>query len=241
MKTVLVTGGMRRIGAAIAARLRAGGWRVLLHSRAGVPAGHQYAGDVLAADFAGDPLAPARLFQEACDREPGLCAIVNNAAEFSTAAELGEAERARMMRVNAEAPEKLATLLGLRLMEHEPFAGAVVNLLDARVLPLGAGGAGDTPYAASKRALGRSTLKLAGLFAGSMRVNAVAPGPVLAPEAADAKEPGGEVLLPRRPEPDDVARAVEFLLEAEGVTGQILAVDSGQSLAARIEAEGAGR
>ncbi len=216
--SVLVTGGAKRIGEAIATMLAARGWNVLVHSRD--------ASNPLCADFS-DPLGPARLFQRACDLAPDLCAIVNNAAVFSPAATLPEAEAARMMRINAEAPQKLSTLLGLRLMEHAPWKGAVVDLLDSRILlPKEK----PTPYEASKLALRSSLVKTAGLFASCLRVNAVAPGPVLVPEAPENREKGGEVLLDHRPTPEDVAAAVAFLLEAESVTGQVLAVDAGQSL-----------
>ena len=73
-------------------------------------------------------------------------------------------------------------------------------------------------------------LKSAGLFAACLRVNAVAPGPVLPPANPAHRVPGGEILLPQRPTPQDVAGAVAYLLEAPAVTGQTLAVDSGQSL-----------
>ena len=100
-----MTGGAKRIGAAIAAALRERGWNVLVHSRA--------ADNPLCSDLA-EPLGAARLFQKACDAAPDLCAIVNNAAVFSTARELPADDAARMMRVNAESPEKLSTLLGMR-------------------------------------------------------------------------------------------------------------------------------
>ena len=77
--SVLVTGGAKRIGKAICDELRGRGWKVLVHSRE--------AGNPLTFDLS-DPLGPARLFQRACDLAPDLCAIVNNAAEFSTAAAL---------------------------------------------------------------------------------------------------------------------------------------------------------
>ena len=218
--SVLVTGGAKRIGAAICAALCARGWNVLAHSRA--------ASSPFCADLA-EPLGAARLFQKACDAAPDLCAIVNNAAVFSTARELPADDAARMMRVNAESPEKLSTLLGLRLMEHAPYEGAVVNILDARILRLAAD-ASPTPYGRSKMALRDSMMKTAGLFGSCLRVNAVAPGPVLVPVDAANREKGGEVLLNHRPSPEDVAEAVAFLLEARSVTGQILAVDSGQSL-----------
>lgn len=215
---VLVTGGTKRIGKVICEVLRERGWCVLTHSRG--PEGD------LHADLA-EPLGAAKLFQRACDEATGLCAIVNNAAEFSVAAELEPEAEARLMRVNAEAPEKLSTLLGMRLMEHAPFKGAVVNLLDARILGLAEG---RTPYERSKVALRESMRKTAGLFGSCLRVNAVAPGPVMVPAAAENREPGGETLLDHRPSARDVAEAVAFLLEAESVTGQVLAVDSGQSL-----------
>ena len=215
-----MTGGAKRIGAAICAMLRARGWNVLVHSRA--------VDNPLCSDLA-EPLGAARLFQKACDAAPDLCAIVNNAAVFSTARELPADDAARMMRVNAESPEKLSTLLGLRLMEHAPYVGAVVNILDARILRLAAD-ASPTPYERSKMVLRDSMMKTAGLFGSCLRVNAVAPGPVLAPVDAANREKGGEVLLDHRPSPEDVAEAVAFLLEAKSVTGQILAVDSGQSL-----------
>ena len=72
------------------------------------------------------------------------------------------------------------------------------------------------------------TRKSACLFAGSLRVNAVAPGPVLPP--VGVHEPAGEILLDRRPAPEDVAAAVVYLLEAEAVTGIVLPVDAGQHL-----------
>ena len=211
--SVLVTGGTKRIGKAICDVLRARGWNVLVHSRDAV--------NPLAADFA-DPGAPARLFAAA----PDLRAVVNNAALFSTARTLAPDAAARLMRVNAEAPDELTRLLGAHLA-REGRAGAVVDLLDARIL---VPSAAPTPYEASKRALGASMRAAARRFGGALRVNAVAPGPVLAPADAANREKGGAILLARRPTPEDVAEAVAFLLEAPAVTGQILAIDAGQSL-----------
>lgn len=217
--TVLVTGGTKRIGKAICDVLRARGWNVLVHGRG--------AGAPLAADFDA-PSAPARLFAQALACAPGLCAVVNNAALFSTARALAPDAAARLLRVNAEAPDALVRLLGAHLA-RAGRTGAAVNLLDARILapPVGA----PTPYEASKRALADATRRAARACAPALRVNAVAPGPVLAPADAANREKGGAVLLGRRPTPEDVAEAVAFLLEAPSVTGQILAVDAGQALA----------
>ena len=66
------------------------------------------------------------------------------------------------------------------------------------------------------------------MFAATLRVNGVAPGPVLAP--TEVHEKAGETLLDRRPTPEDVAAAVAYLLGAESVTGTIIPVDAGQHL-----------
>ncbi len=233
-RTALVTGGARRIGRAICEILSARGWRVIVHARrpddsdAAELAG-RIGGLSVGADLA-EPLAAARLFQQVCDIAPDLCAIVNNAAIFSPAAEMDPEAAALVRRVNAEVPEKLTALLGLRLMEHPPFSGAVVDLLDCHVLTPPLPDVAETPYLESKRMLRASMAKSAGLFAANLRVNAVAPGPVLAPAAPEKRVPGGDILLPARPTPRDVAEAVAYLLEAPAVTGQVLAVDSGQSL-----------
>ena len=238
--SVLVTGGARRIGRAICEALAARGWRVLAHSRD--------PGNPLCADFL-RPDGADRLFAAALAQAPDLCAVVNNAAVFSTAADLPPAEAAALRAVNVEAPVRLAELLAAHLTKRHA-SGAVVNLLDTRILGVFHGGQDtqdtqDTqgsqlascyngralpPYAESKLALARATVAQARRLAPALRVNGVAPGPVLPPTDAASREKGGAILLPRRPVPADVASAVAFLLEAEAVTGQILAVDSGQSL-----------
>lgn len=239
MRTVLVTGGARRIGRAIACELAARGWCVIVHARRTDDAdakalAEELGGKFIAGDLA-EPLAAPRLFQSVCELAPNISAIVNNAAVFSTVESLPAEAEAALKMVNCEVPEKLTTLLGLRLMEHSPYQGAVVNLLDTRIikyLQFGqtSGERGQTPYERSKCALYASMLKSAGLFASCLRVNAVSPGPVLLPTNDDCRESAGELLLDHRPTPRDVAEAVAYLLEAKSVTGQNLAVDSGQSM-----------
>jgi NAD(P)-dependent dehydrogenase (short-subunit alcohol dehydrogenase family) len=117
------------------------------------------------------------------------------------------------------------------LAGREDAKCAIVNVLDAEVL----GAVGGESVSESKRVyletnreLLEYTRKSACLFADSLRVNAVAPGPVLAPVGVHEK--AGEILMARRPSPQDVASAVAFLLEAEAITGAVLPVDSGQHL-----------
>ena len=206
--TVLVTGGTRRIGKAIAERLRAVGWRVLTSSH------RADAGADIVADLA-DASGAVRLYAAALQAAPDLCAIVNNAALF-------DGDDATLEAVNLIAPCKLATLLAGR----DGVRCAVVNIIDSKTL--GGESTNDTAYARTKRELLAATRKFAAMFAQTLRVNAVAPGPVLPPE--NRHEPSGEMLFDRRPTPEDVADAVAYLLGANAVTGVVIPVDSGQHL-----------
>ena len=220
MKSVLVTGGTVRLGRVISEHLASLGWRVLAVSH------REGAGADIVADFA-DPSGAVKCYSAALGILGGAPpdAIVNNAALFSGEAALLEA-------VNLEAPKKLTTLLAGR---EAAGRGAVVNVLDSRILA--GGGAPESAYEATKRGLLEYTGKSAMMFAESIRVNAVAPGPVLAP--TEVREAAGETLLGGRPSAVDVAKAVAFLLEAESTTGCIIPVDAGQSLlASSLRAEG---
>ena len=207
--TVLVTGGTCRIGKAIADTLRNAGWNVLTSS-------HR---EDSGADFIQDlsePSGAVKLYSAALATAPDdFCAIVNNAALF-------RGDSTVLETVNLTAPRKLTMLLAGR----EGVKCSVVNILDAKLL--GSSLPGDSAYAKTKRELLADTRKYAALFAETLRVNAVAPGPVLPPEGVH--EPAGETLLPRRPAPEDVASAVLYLLGAETVTGTVIPVDSGQHL-----------
>ena len=226
MKSVLITGGTVRLGKAIAERLRAEGWRVITSShRAG-------AGADIVADLS-EPRSAAKLYAATLQMLDGMPpdALVNNAALFT-------GDDAAIAAVNLEAPRKLTMLMAGR----ETGVGTVVNVLDSVVL-----GSLESPeseatlndanpalndtkqsYLASKRELAAFTRSAAATFAATLRVNGVAPGPVLAPTDVHVK--AGETLLDRRPTPSDVVAAVSYLLGAESVTGVILPVDAGQHL-----------
>lgn len=206
--TVLVTGGTCRIGKAISETLRAEGWRVVTSSH------RQDAGADIVADLS-SPSGATGLYAAALAAAPDLRAIVNNAAIF-------DGDPAMLEAVNLVSPHKLTILLAGR----ENVKCAVVNILDSRTL--GPASPDDSAYVRTKRGLLECTRKCAAMFAQTLRVNAVAPGPVLPPEGK--REPAGEMLLDRRPTPEDVASAVAYLLEAEAVTGVVLPVDAGQHL-----------
>ena len=208
MRSVLVTGGTTRLGLAIAERLRADGWRVIASSH------RADSGADIVADLS-EPLGAAKLYA-ACLRLLGgnpPDALVNNAALFA-------GDDAALEAVNLVAPQKLTMLMAGR----ETGRGAVVNILDCRVLG-GAEGAGA--YFRTKRALLDYTMKSAAMFAETLCVNAVAPGPVLAP--TEVHEKAGETPF-GRPAPEDVASAVSFLLSARATGGCVVPVDGGQSL-----------
>ncbi len=213
-KTVLVTGGTLRLGRAIADHLRRIGWRVITTSH------RADAGADIVADFS-DPMDPVRAYAAALrllDGQPPD-ALVNNAALFT-----GDA--ATLNAVNFESPKKLTMLMAGR----EIGVGSVVNILDSRILRWGQTPLeewGQTPYEKTKLQLLGEMRRQAAMFAETLRVNAVAPGPVLAP--TDVHEKAGETPL-GRPTTEDVAEAVAFLLAARSTTGAILPVDGGRSL-----------
>ena len=224
MKSVLITGGTVRLGKAIAERLRADGWRVLTSSH------RADAGADIVADLS-EPMGAAKLYAAALQilggRPPD--ALVNNAALFT-------GDDAAIAAVNFEAPKKLTMMMAGR----EEGVGAVVNVLDAAAScssdssnssdasRSGNSSQASPGYRETKRDLGAFTLSSAMMFAATLRVNGVAPGPVLAPTGVHEK--AGETLLDRRPTPEDVAAAVAYLLGAEAVTGTVIPVDAGQHL-----------
>ena len=213
MKSVLITGGTVRLGAAIAARLRAEGWRVITSS-------HRVdTGADIVADLA-EPMGAAKLYAAALQMLGGTPpdALVNNAALFT-------GDDAALAAVNLEAPKKLTMMMAGR----ETGVGSVVNILDAKTLDGNRlQSAATDGYRSSKRELAAFTRSAAATFAATLRVNGVAPGPVLAP--TEVREKAGEMLLDRRPTPEDVAAAVSYLLSAESTTGAIIPVDAGQHL-----------
>ena len=213
MKSVLITGGTVRLGKAIAERLRAEDWRVITSSH------RADAGADIVADLA-EPRSAAKLYAAALQLLDGMPpdALVNNAALFT-----GDA--AAIAAVNLEAPKKLTTLMAGR----ETGVGSIVNILDTKALDASRHLPTSTDaYLASKRELLAFTRSAAATFAATLRVNGVAPGPVMVP--TDVHEQAGEMLLDRRPTADDVAAAVSYLLGAEATTGVVIPVDSGQHL-----------
>jgi NAD(P)-dependent dehydrogenase (short-subunit alcohol dehydrogenase family) len=233
----LVTGGARRVGAAIVERLAGAGHAVAIHcgtSRAQAEAlAARLRADgavavVLQADLA-DAGACTRLVSEACAALGPLALLVNNASTFDRDRldTLDPAVWDRQFAVNIRAPALLASAFARHAGGPDP---SIVNIVDQRVRRL-------TPqvfsYTLTKAALHAATTTMAQSLAPRIRVNAVAPGPTLANvhdgEAGMMREAAG-VPLQRAVPPGDIADAVLYLAGARSVTGQTLYVDAGQSI-----------
>ena len=122
-----------------------------------------------------------------------------------------------------------------RPAQARPAPGRVINILDARIASIRAD---QTAYWLSKRALADATRAAALEFAPHLVINAIAPGSALRPEAGHStsdfelrtSDLAGVAPLGRHPGPSEIADAVAWLAEAQGLTGQILFVDGGLHL-----------
>lgn len=242
-KTVLVTGAAKRVGSAIASELHRAGANVMIHYRTA-----QADAAALAAEFNAqrpnsalcqqadllDIDALSSLVDATLAHFGQLDALVNNASSFF-ATPLGNISLADwddLLGSNLKAPLFLTQAAAPHLRATQ---GAVVNITDIHAeRPL----AGYPLYCAAKAGLLGLTRALAIELAPQVRVNAVAPGAILWPddgEFADFDQPTRErivahTLLKRTGSPQDIARAVRFLLDdAAYVTGQVINVDGGRS------------
>ena len=229
---VLVTGGAKRLGAAIARAVAGAGHEVVIHyrtsrSEAEVLA-RELGGSAVGGDLA-DIAALPELFARACAAGP-IGGLVNSASmfEYDAAEAIDPDLAARLHAVNCVAPAVLTALLAAQEGE-----GAVVNLLDQKL-------ANPNPdffsYSLSKFALEGATTMLAQAFAPRVRVNAVSPGLTLPSgdqSAAGFDRVARANLLERPVGAEAVAAAVVYLLDARSVTGQNLFVDCGQRFLAR--------
>jgi NAD(P)-dependent dehydrogenase (short-subunit alcohol dehydrogenase family) len=235
----LVTGGCRRLGAALCTALGEAGYDLAIHSgsdagpEAGIverlaAAGAQWRHFV--ADLTDEAAVTALLpdVLAAFGRPPAL--LVNNAARFEydspeTATQAGLLSH---YTVNCAAPVVLAGALAAKAGPDHRVT--IVNILDQRIA---APNADQFSYTLSKLALSEATAILARRFAPHVRVSAVAPGLTL--PTADYGEmqmagAAGRMPLGTLPEPAEIAEAVLYLARARAVTGQTLFVDGGAHL-----------
>jgi NAD(P)-dependent dehydrogenase (short-subunit alcohol dehydrogenase family) len=237
-RTVLVTGGARRLGRGIALELAQAGWQVAVHYRGSADEAAQTAADCArhAASGAfqaelGDEAQVRALFARVVERFGTVDAVVNNASlfEHDSAQSFSLESLASHIATNTAAPVLLAQALAAHLQARQA-QGAVVNLLDQKLW-------NPNPdffsYTLSKAALECATTLLAQALAPQLRVVGVAPGLTLTSHMLSQEK--FERLhrlspLGRSSTPEDVARTVRFALENASITGTTLLVDGGQHL-----------
>jgi pteridine reductase len=240
-KTALVTGGARRVGAAICRRLHGAGANIVVHCNQSLHEAqalvHELNGQrpgsaiVMQADLLEAGALPA-LVQRTVSVFGGLDVLVNNASSFYATPIGAIDERAwdDLMGTNLKAPLFLAQAAAPELRRTQ---GCIVNIIDIHAeRPL----ADHMVYTAAKGGLLALTRSLALELGPEVRVNGVSPGAIMWPDGPEWQNEGerqriiDHTLLKRIGEPEDIAGAVEFLATAPYVTGQIIAIDGGRSI-----------
>lgn len=241
-KVVLVTGGGKRVGAAICRRLHAAGANIALHYRTSAQEAFTLQAELqnlrpnsvlcVQADLLDLHDLP-RMIAESVRHFGHLDGLVNNASSFyaTTLAKIDEAHWTDLVGTNLKAPLFLAQAAETELRKSN---GAIVNIVDIHAeRPM----QGHLLYSVAKAGLVALTKALAQELAPQVRVNAVAPGVIIWPEhgewddEARRRQIVDHTLLKREGEPDDIAKTVHFLLvNAPYITGQVIAVDGGRSV-----------
>jgi NAD(P)-dependent dehydrogenase (short-subunit alcohol dehydrogenase family) len=238
LRNVLVTGAAKRLGRAIVLDLAGAGWNIGLHYHGSAEEAEQTAAEIrakgvkaamLAADFTREEETAGLIGHAAKELGP-LTALINSASLFenddwkSATRQSWDAH----METNLRAPFLLSQLFAKQVPKGE--TGNIINIIDQRVLK-------PTPqfisYSLSKAGLYWLTTTLAQALGPNIRVNAVGPGPTIKnarQSEADFARQRAATILKRGAEPEDVAAAIRYLLEATSVTGQMIAVDGGQHL-----------
>jgi pteridine reductase len=241
-KTVLVTGGAKRVGAAIVRHLHAAGANVAIHCH-----GSLYDAMALRAELNGkregsafmvqadllDIATMPRVIEEVLKQFGHLDAIVNNASSFypTPLDAVNEQQWNDLLGTNMKAPLFLAQAAMPELRRRH---GCIVNIVDIHAdFPMH----GHLLYSVAKSGLAALTRALAQELAPQIRVNGIAPGVNLWPESEAWQDEEqrrkliAHTLLKREGEPDDIAKTVKFLIaDAPYITGQVIAVDGGRSI-----------
>jgi pteridine reductase len=240
-KTVLITGAARRVGAAIAKTLHAAGANLVVHYRAsardaselvgGFNAARKNSATTIQADLLDLEKLPS-LVEFAVRTFGGLDVLVNNASTFY-ATKIGEITPAAwddLFGTNLKVPIFLSQAAAPALKSSH---GLILNIVDIHALrPL----RHYTVYCAAKAGLHMLTRSLAKELGPEVRVNGISPGPVLWPEQDGDSTVRAKIIqrtiLQKMGTPEDIARAsLFFAAHAPFITGQILAVDGGRSVA----------
>ena len=241
-KVVLITGGARRVGAAICRLLHAEGANLMVHYRSSAAEARALQAELnqtrtdsvalVQADLLNLANLPAVVY-DTVQRFGRLDVLINNASSFHSTpvGEITEEDWDDLVGTNLKLPLFLSQAAAPHLRKTE---GCIVNIADIHAeRPM----KNYTVYSTAKGDLAALTRSLARELGPEVRVNGVAPGPILWPEdeawsdALARQRIVNTTLLKRTGEPDDVARTVRFLVQdAPYITGQIIAVDGGRSI-----------
>jgi len=241
-KVILITGGAKRVGASICRLLHASGANLMIHYRSSVSEARALQSElnlqransvaIIQGDLLNLAVLPS-LVQETISHYGRLDVLINNASAYY-ATEIGEINEEQwedLIGSNLKAPLFLSQAAAHELRKQH---GCIINITDMHVeRPK----KGYIVYSVAKAGLVTLTKSLAHELGPDVRVNAVAPGPVMWPEdnpqfdEVYRQRVISQTLLKRIGEPNDVARAVRFLIQdAPFITGQVIAVDGGRSL-----------
>lgn len=239
-KVALITGGSRRIGAAIVRQLHARGMRLVIHYHHSETAAHalqaelnnQRSGSVLL--YQADLRQPPKLtsmVRTIIEHYGRLDVLINNASTFYPTP-LGKVEEKQwddLLGTNLKAPFFLSQVAAPHLQETQ---GCIINLADIYAeRPLKS----HSVYSIAKAGVVMLTKTLARELGPEVRVNAIAPGAILWPEnetdEVSKKRVISNIVLKHLGDPNDIAKTVLFLVhDAKYITGQIIAVDGGRTL-----------
>ncbi len=240
-KNILITGGGKRVGAHCARYLHAQGYNILLHYRSSAQAANVLANELnrqrpgsvrLCQADLHDNVELQALADVAKQAWGGIDALINNASAFyaTDMPVVTEAQWDDLLGSNLKSPFFLIQALTPVLKSRQ---GCVVNIVDIHAER---GLVGFPVYSIAKAGLAALTKILAKELAPEIRVNAVAPGAILWPEQDDMsaqqkQEIQAKVALQRTGCPEDIAKAIYFLINDAGyITGQIITVDGGRTL-----------
>jgi pteridine reductase len=237
-RVALVTGGARRVGAALTRSFAQRGYDLVLHHGNSPEAAEQLAAAlqhefgvrvVVVQEDLADPTAPARVVQAAVNAFDRLDVVVSSASvmEWRDFDAVTPDDWARTESINLRAPFFLMQAAARAM----PDGGAIVQIADH--LANETGFPRLIPHQVTKAALTQLVRAVADHLAPAIRVNAVAPGLVLAPDDLSAEATARflrDVPLARSGSPDDVVQAVHYLIESPYVTGTVLQVDGGRHL-----------